>query len=561
MCGKQNRGTARYCNACGASLPWSPLESGHFLEEKRYEVEHLLKMGGMGSVYSVYDHRLKRRCALKELLDVYVKEKDRGYAVKRFETEATLLANLVHPHLPRVTDFFVENGRYFLIMDLIEGIDLLEYLEGAGPPGLPEQEVVHIALQALDVLRYLHSLRPPVIYRDLKPENLMITADRKVFLIDFGIARLHETIGGIKKTPIGTQGYASLEQAQGKTEPRSDLYSLGATMYHLLTGKAPTPFHFPPIRQENPHISKEMEAFLARTLKLLAVNRWTDAQAMRKALEDLARAKGWLEEKSHDLPHARAPSLTATQPAAPPSPEASTFVNPKDGTELVLVSEGEYVMGSTQNKEESPPHSIKLKQFYIARTPVTNEQFEEFVSQTGYKVEGVWKAHRAARMEQHPAVGIAWADARAYCAWAGLRLPTEGEWEAAARGPVGLPYPWGNEWEDNRCNWKGTTDPEILQMRAGDQIAIGTVPVGRIPAGASFCGVQDMLGNVWEWCSSLYRPYPWLETDGREDAAGSDERVLRGACWKSDRAVLRCSARKYYNPVILLLTVGFRGAL
>lgn len=233
----------------------------------RYKIIKHIKVGGMGAIYRAEDTRFPGKiCAVKEMLDNFISQDERDKGISDFKREANLLATLTHQNIPKVTDVFTEAGRYYLVMDYIDGEDLEKKLEDNKKP-FSEDQVVKWALQICDVLKYLHSQKPnPIIYRDMKPSNIMITKDGMIKLIDFGIAR-HFQRSGV--TNVGTEGYAPREQYRGKAEPRSDIYSLGATMHHLLTNRDPKkdPFLFPPVRQFNSSLSLAIESILDKALK------------------------------------------------------------------------------------------------------------------------------------------------------------------------------------------------------------------------------------------------------------------------------------------------------
>jgi serine/threonine protein kinase len=237
----------------------------------------------MGSVYKIWDTKLEKFWALKEMIASYRSHQERQEIMERFKREAQILSNLHHPSLPRVIDYFSEGGRQYLVMDFIEGETVEEYQKRVGMPGLPEEPVRDIALQTVEVLEYLHEQNPPVLYRDLKPSNLMRRQkDGKIFLIDFGIIKVLRLQEASTGTSIGSEGYAPPEQYRGRSEPRSDIYSLGATMHHLLCGQAPPgPFHFDPI----PGISSWMQGILDRALQLKPEDRFGSAAEMRTVLE------------------------------------------------------------------------------------------------------------------------------------------------------------------------------------------------------------------------------------------------------------------------------------
>lgn len=213
------------------------LEAGKLLQ-KRYRIEKQIGQGGMGAVYVAKDERFKSTVAIKEMLF-----SEETYK-KAFEREARLLNSLRHPALPNVSDYFSEGDGQFLVMEYIPGEDLYEKLEKTGKP-FPLEKVLIWAGQLLDALDYLHNQTIPVIHRDIKPQNLKLTSNNQIILLDFGLAKGNPTDVShhtASKSIFGySPGYASLEQIQGTgTDPRSDLYSLAATLYHLLTGTPPT---------------------------------------------------------------------------------------------------------------------------------------------------------------------------------------------------------------------------------------------------------------------------------------------------------------------------------
>ncbi len=235
-----------------------PLEPGTVLQG-RYAIDRLLGGGGMGMVYLARDQRLANRpCAIKEMVDHFIDQAQRIEANEYFAREADTLAQLKHQAIPAITDRFELANRHYLVMEYVEGRNLEEELAARGEP-LPEGLVIDIARQLCDVLAYLHGLIPPIIYRDMKPSNVMLNPNGRVVLVDFGIARLFKAAR--KGTMIGTLGFAPPEQYQGLVDPRSDIYSLGATLHYVLTGRDPEkfpPFSFPPVRDLRPGVSSNL---------------------------------------------------------------------------------------------------------------------------------------------------------------------------------------------------------------------------------------------------------------------------------------------------------------
>lgn len=254
----------------------------------RYRVVKSLGGGGMKLVYLAEDLRLAaRRCALAEMVDSFTSPDTQQQAVAAFQREADMLAQLSNEHIPRIFDRFSEANHHYLVMEFIDGDTLEDELKRNGGK-LEPSRVIEIAIQILDTLHYLHNLSPPVIYRDLKPSNVMVTRDGEAKLIDFGIARHFQPLSNA--TMIGTQGYAPPEQYRGKVEVRSDLYALGATMHQALSGRDPAaepPFSFPPLRKLCPDIEPALAAIVDQALAYDVINRPASAEELRQRLFEL----------------------------------------------------------------------------------------------------------------------------------------------------------------------------------------------------------------------------------------------------------------------------------
>ncbi len=215
--------------------------------------------------------------------------------------------------------------------------------------------------------------------------------------------------------------------------------------------------------------------------------------------------------------------------------------------EVILVPAGQFLMG-----EENDAHPLYLADFYIAKYPVTNRLYQDFVAATGYPAPPDWPENRHhAMVAGHPVVNVSWFDALAYCRWLSettrqtCRLPTEAEWEKAARGVEGRIYPWGNSFDKSCCN--------CFEKGMGF-----TTPVDAHPAGASPYGVMDLAGNVWEWCSTAYAGYPYQPNDGREDLSAVAWRVLRGGSWFDAEWGVRAARRLSSQPNRPSRNTGFR---
>jgi hypothetical protein len=272
-----------------------PLEGGTLLNS-RYEIVRRIGGGGMGAVYLAKDRHLgDAPRAVKEMIETHLEESQHEKAIGDFKRESLLLTSLEHPSIPTIYDYFYDEqaNRFYLVMKFISGGDFSSRLRSAPGGRIDEKTATVWGSEVADVLDYLHNRRPPIIYRDLKPANLMIDGNSgRVMLIDFGIARWVNKLEEKGVTAVGTMGYAPPELFSGKVEARSDVYSLGATMFHLLTGSDPQDnplliFDFeknPPPRQINPSISVEMERILMRAVEYKPEGRFRSAGEMRDAL-------------------------------------------------------------------------------------------------------------------------------------------------------------------------------------------------------------------------------------------------------------------------------------
>jgi serine/threonine-protein kinase len=251
------------------------LEIGTVLNE-RYLIQRIIGQGGMGTVYLAQHLRLDAVMAVKELRTSYNSEQEKEAALQQFESEARFLVSLNHPNLPKVTDAFIESDRCYMVMEFIHGVTLESRLKEADGRPLDVEAVVEWGLQIADVLAYLHSQTPPVIFRDMKPANVMVQPDGNVRLIDFGIARRFQP-GAAKDTALfGSVGYSPPEQfGLRQTDSRADIYAFGATLHHLLTGRDPAlqPFKFQPAHVLNPGVPESLSRLIETCLAIDAEKR------------------------------------------------------------------------------------------------------------------------------------------------------------------------------------------------------------------------------------------------------------------------------------------------
>lgn len=624
------------------------LTTGQILQGRYHIISHLGK-GGMGTVYQAQDMRLNRRLvAVKEFDPAQLPPNDRQIALQAFQQEAEILAGLNHPGLTAVYDYFLENNRSYLVMEFVNGETLQQAWERLGRR-FAEAQVVTWTRELCDVLSYLHSQQPPVIFRDLKPGNIMVQPNGHLKLIDFGIAR-HFTPGKTSDTTkFGTPGYAAPEQyGHGQTDARSDIYALGVVTYQLLTGHDPTqtPFHLPPISQLAPQVSPPISQAVMQAVEIdpakrpstaplfcqmlsvagpgsavkRTMGRWMGAAVLlvlgtsvllRLFIVNLANGATTSAQANYDSTTSSFAGVvtetttaaatiiattTATETAVPPTITPESTVTLDAGTRRVInddelrqvfVPAGEFFMGSDAgNTDEGPVHAVYLDTYWIDQMEVTNTQFAGFVAAAGYETtaestgrgwiyDGGWRVVNGANwhhpqgpgssidnLANHPVVQVSWYDAQAYCVWYGRRLPTEAEWEKAARGADQRLYPWGNTFDGARLNFCDVNCSESwADIGVNDGYAI-TAPVGSYPAGASIYGALDMVGNAWEWVADWYGGdyYTSAPYENPIGPVNGQRKVLRGGSWQFSNMFTRTIDREVSIPGDYNDSIGFRCA-
>ncbi|MGV8027393.1 MAG: protein kinase [Anaerolineaceae bacterium] len=307
QCGKKNNDKAKFCSGCGEKLDSSgtTIISTPQILDDRYEIITTVKSGGMGCIFKAKDTRLDNIVAVKQMLSSFTNPQDAQYAETRFKEEAKMLSALHHNGLPKVIDYFTvkepSTGKklHYLVMTFIEGKDLETIIYERGQNPFPVDEVLDYFKQILDILEYLHTQSPPIVYRDLNPRNIMVQKE-KLFLVDFGIARIFTPQQ--KCTAIGTPGYAAFEQCQGNAEPRSDFYSLGVVMHYLLTGKNPENstnlFTFEQARKLNPSVPEYLDTLIMSMVDIVIDKRPRNIEAVKKALNKKHAATNQGSKKS-----------------------------------------------------------------------------------------------------------------------------------------------------------------------------------------------------------------------------------------------------------------------
>jgi len=833
FCGYINDKASRFCNGCGQALdnsnnanpsvsnyktyiPQAPIAYRIAAPDGKLDSKgstlmihpdgtvvngkyalYYLTAGGMGAVYLSREINTEEWYIIKEAASSDRDEQLKLMVALTQEREA--LIRLHHQSIVKSYDLFIDGGACYLVLEYIDGKVLEHIIQETMPDFLPEETVVNWGIQIADILDYLHNQTPPMIYRDLKPDNIMVNKEGQVKVIDFGATRLYKEGKERDTRQIGTAGFAAPEQyGSGQTDCRSDIYSLGATMHYLLTNRYPgdMPFVFPLVRSINPGVSDRIDMIIQKAVQPDMKNRFSTANDIKLALmgEDGERCpicstvnkKGFkfckrCGKKTSETPkkpseikidpsYIKKPESKPLEPSempfmsqkgnrkiydfstkdhiedlSPPEhqylgggayhnlPEKTRFkdsflsdmpvkefeaplntivnektenktnyscvepfifkngkkasdvrelidlcrkhpeegkyhlrkneftpwlvslgipdygleeiiieefpeydllyfcsivmefledmklkkelpyidiegikklakkhnllnllkehppftidetvqkedyileekpsevidlpgiiINEKDNSEMILIPAGNFIMGK-QGGEDNPRHTVYLEAYYIDRYPVTNLQYEKFEKETRYQTEGDWRKYYSSGTTLYPATCLTWKDAFSYLEWAGKRLPTEAEWEKAAAGEKGRLFPWGDTWDPNKCNNVNINRKDIIARMMNIDNNRGIIPVGSIPDGASPYGVEDIAGNIWEWCQDWYEKdyYSKCPPSNPMGPATGKYKVARGGSWKGNWPYFfECSFRRWTSPQDRITFCGFRG--
>ncbi len=492
----------------------------------RYVIRSLIGRGGMGAVYAARDTLLGEDVALKCLLPGLLRTEK---ARRMFLQEAQVTRKLRHENIVAVHDVSATpEGILYISMELAAGEPLRGFLrrQRAERRLVEVRFAVSVVSQMLAGLEYAHRF---VIHRDIKPENIILLANERVKLLDFGLARAVEEELALetdgpkkKKRLVGTMGYAAPEQVKFQPlDPRADLYAVGLVLQELLTLR--TPLDPPrPLDQVRRDVSPSLARVLEKALEEDRDHRWPDARAFRAALEAAY-------ETSYRPPAAAVP---ATGAAGPASTEG-----------MVWFPGGRFLMGSNALRESSPEAEVAVAPFWMDAHPVTVAEYRRYLGETGAPSPRYWNDPDC-RGDEQPVVGVSWQEALAYAAWAGKTLPTEAQWEFAARGRENRPYPWG------------ALPPDATRCNFGEHIG-GTTMVTLYDDGCTPDGIHDLAGNVFEWTLDPFAPYGTIR-NRPEEAAQIPRRAVRGGCFQSPPEELTTAARRGVFPETQARTIGFR---
>lgn len=525
----------------------------------KYIMTDIIGHGGMGVVYKAHWIQKDIPVAIKVLL---LPEEWYPGVRNRFLQAAQTAAQLQHPNIVLIHDMHHTRPDFpCIVMEYLEGMDLQKKIKEDGPFSITEGMAIIRNVAA--GLSYAHE--KGVVHRDLKPGNIMLTP-RGAVIIDFGLAKWEKdstlTLDG---EVFYTLYYSSPEQRADfhHVDHRSDIYSFGKTLYYLFTGEDPYDIDW----EEVPEIFRPI---LRKATRKKMDCRYANVQEM---LDDLEKARagetievngGADDGPACDLlprlyvkePKTVSPPLEIVQKLGPGFilQEDGSVLFERDHSLMAYVSAGPFLMGEESDRadyDEMPIHEVELDAYLIDVYHVTNKRYEMFLQDLAkasdhpspwcHPNEPEGKVHipqfwynNLWNQEDHPVIGVDWWDAYAYCKWAHKELPTEAQWEKAARGTDGRIYPWGNE----------LPTPELCNFHS---FYARTTPVGKFPENCSPSGCFDMAGNVWQWCLDWFDP-TFYKTSPLKNPIGPNSgrsKSGRGGSWYNDARKVRTSTRGY----------------
>jgi formylglycine-generating enzyme required for sulfatase activity/tRNA A-37 threonylcarbamoyl transferase component Bud32 len=558
---------------------------------EKYRIERLLGQGAFGEVYLVTHLALGVPRAIKVLRRDApgMGSSDYQDVESRFRLEAQLGARLnsplQHPNLLQIYDLRLADDQLMLEMEYASGGDLSWRMQQAAQSGqaYPLVEALRMGQDVAAGLAALHGI--DVVHRDLKPANILFDEKGHARLADLGLAQvphgpsLRSQLSNAMRHP-GTAAYMSPEQQNSGDflSPSSDVYALGLVLFELLSGRVyRTQRPGTTLRKLRPELPVSLDALLVRMLQDNPKERPWDGAEVADLLEEVrqqgpdggrevaARVQAEAEERARLAAFEQERKLAEARERAAREEQARQAnqqqrrhqellleLAPGVTMEFVRVPAGEFTMGGEKYDREKPIHKVTLPDYLIGKYPVTNRQYQVF-TQVGGKIPQHWVSGRIPfGKEEHPVVYVSWEDARAFCAWVSkksglnVRLPSEAEWEKAARGTDGREYPWGNQAPDaQRCNYNGNMK---------DTTSVGNYS----PQGDSPLGCVDMVGNVLEWTENWYQAYPGNKV--ADANYGDKNRVLRGGSWGNTDYGVRAANRGRLDPTYMGDSFGFRCA-
>ena len=571
---------------------------------RSYELLQSVGKGGMGEVYKARHLHFETIVAVKKLWQQYSQDQE---VRRRFIEEAKSTFKFEHPNIVKTKDLIDFEGEYYIIMEFIDGRSLSDIIHREVGP-IETARAIHLFKQILSAVEYIHSQRPPVIHRDLKPQNILVTPKDEVKITDFGIAKV--LLDDIHKSTLmkGTPVYMSPEQIMNPSSvnERSDLYSLGMTFYEMLCGRNPfdprsvtTPAavyaevmdgKIPEPTKYYHGIPRPLSDYVMKALNKDPDMRFASAGEMLSTLIDLENDLNLPKPVPTSSPKSKSErkidrgffvmgiatilfvslmtivALTRKPDTSDSSTTTDSTNTKPDLSSMILVEAGQFDMGCTDSQmncdsSEKPVHKVKVDSFYLGSTEVTQELWKRVMGNNPSSRKG----------DNLPVESVSWYDAVEFCnrlsalsnlkkAYTvsgdnitcdftsnGYRLPTEAEWEYSARGgKLGENKVYSGSNDIDEVAWFNKNSPESQQ------------PVGQKKANE--LGLFDMSGNVWEWCWDIKGQYGREEQVNPRGSMTGDKRVLRGGGWFSNPQGSRVSARSGNKPGTKAKSIGFRVA-
>jgi serine/threonine-protein kinase len=516
-----------------------------------YKLLDRLGSGGQGNIYKAVQVSMNRHVAVK-VIPPDRQEVELG----RFMREARVLARLRHENIVQAIDHGEANGYRYLVMEYIEGKTVLQLIEEDGALGL--DRALDIALQLCGAVE--HAAELSVMHRDIKPANIVITKEGRAILVDFGLARPEKTNMSFTMvgTSIGTPHYMPPEQilGEGELDARVDIYALGATLYHMVTGRVPFPkasrkailgsHLWEPIMLPD-DLGFEVPELVIRVIeKSMEKERKNRYESAREMAEGIKKALDMIGERPKKKPPPADPKIV--DKVWDLTSKVEELEKDKQQLEDRLQSMQKRIQEVTDERDlmarrmrdltRDPSPMVSVGgEFMLDLHPVTNRRYLVFVKETGHPPPRHWEGDGPPpKLMDHPVVWVTWQDAEDYAAWCGRRLPTAREWQAAGQGDDIRTFPWGDDPNPKRCNCEETGIGE-------------TTPVGRFPGGVAHCGALDLGGNTAEWVEGSF-----------SSSRGEKLRAACGGSFKDPLQRSKCDSRRGYPEGGKDLHVGFRCA-
>jgi serine/threonine-protein kinase len=513
----------------------------------RWRVLGLLGRGRHASTFRARDERENREAALKLLVPGIAGE---PAVAARLRADLEAARGLDHPAIVPVSEVLASE-LLGTVMPLAGGVSLRTFLRRRGRVSWEEaRQILGPLLAGVE-----HAHARGVLHLDLRAANVLVSREG-ARLLDFGCGRVLNGPLPLALDPV--EGDVALELAasrapeldrDGRPGAHADVFALGVLAYTLVVGSAPGRGRFRTPGEAGVELPAGVERAILEALATDPADRFSTARELRAALLEGDTEAARLEPASQDAARGwYGEALPEGLRLGLRKPIYVFDTGRGFEVEMVRVPPGDFLMGSEQFFDEQPRHAHPMPEgYWIARTPITWKEYRAFTKATGRREPPLPRRDIAL---DHPVVNVSWDDAQAFCEWAGLRLPTEAQWEKAARGTDGRRYPWGDE-TPTRDRCVSAEHPVYGRW--------STAPVGGCAAGASPYGALDMAGNVWEWCADFYDPEAYARY-ARGDLAppAGVARVHRGGCWWDTAMDCRASIRGGYSPASKHEDLGFR---